>query len=199
MARFHRAELIHRRHRPRSRPRRCGHSCAPTVGHMGTELPAERLHRRLGGDPDADANSDGDDGKPDAALSRWLPEARTGDTSGWLAAIRADPGRAGAIALGVVGVMAVLVTVFTLLRDKTPPVVSAKLPPVEMVSSASHTPTAPAPEGPVIVSVVGLVHKPGLVTLTQGARHRRRADRSRGCARRRRPDRAEHGSPRGRR
>ena len=137
---------------------------------MGTELPAERLHRRLGGDPDADVNSDGDDGKPDAALSRWLPEARTGDTSGWLAAIRADPGRAGAIALGVVGVIAVLVTVFTLLRDKTPPVVSAKLPPVEMVSSASHPPAAPAPEGPVIVSVVGLVHKPGLVTLTQGAR-----------------------------
>ena len=57
-----------------------------------------------------------------------------------------------------------------LLRDKTPPVVSAKLPPVEMVSSASHSPPAPAPEGPVIVSVVGLVHKPGLVTLTQGAR-----------------------------
>jgi competence protein ComEA len=134
---------------------------------MGTELPTERLHRRLGAD--ADANSDGDDSRSDAALSRWLPEAKTGAT-GWLAAVRADPGRAGAIALGVVGVMAVLVTVFTLLRDKTPPVVSAKLPPVEMVSSASPTPTAPAPEGPVVVSVVGLVHKPGLVTLGPGAR-----------------------------
>jgi competence protein ComEA len=138
---------------------------------MGTELPAERLHRRLGGDPDdSDANSDGDDGKPDAALSRWLPDARVGDPSGWLGAIRADPGRAGAIALGVVGVVAVLVTVFTLLQDKTPPVVSAKLPPVEMVSTASRAPAPPAPEGPVVVSVVGLVHKPGLVTLTQGAR-----------------------------
>jgi competence protein ComEA len=138
---------------------------------MGIELAADRLHRRLGAEADVDANSDGDDDKSDATLSRWLPEAKTGD-AGWLAAVRADPGRAGAIALGVVGVVAVLVTVFTLLRDKTPPVVSAKLPPVEMVSSASPRPsaTAPAPEGPVIVSIVGLVHKPGLVTLTSGAR-----------------------------
>jgi competence protein ComEA len=137
---------------------------------MGTELPAERLHRRLGGDSDAEPNSDSDDDKTDAALSRWLPDAKNGDP-GWLAAVRADPGRAGAIALGVVGVVAVLVTVFTLLRDKTPPVVSAKLPPVEMVSSASAPPpAAPSPEGPVIVSVVGLVHKPGLVTLGPGAR-----------------------------
>jgi competence protein ComEA len=137
---------------------------------MGTEPPAERLHRRLATDADADENPDGDGGSTDAALSRWLPDAKTGDT-GWLAAARADPGRAGAIALGVVGVVAVLVTVFTLLRDETPPVVSAKLPPVEMVSSASAPrPAGPGPEGPVIVSVVGLVHKPGLVTLGPGAR-----------------------------
>jgi competence protein ComEA len=144
---------------------------APTVGRMGTELAAGRLHRRFGAEPDADMTSDDDGGESDVALSRWLPDAKTGDT-GWLAAVRADPGRAGAIALGVVGVVAVLVTVFTLLRDKTPPVVSAKLPPVEMVSSASPTPSsaAPVPEGPVVVSVVGLVHKPGLVTLTPGAR-----------------------------
>lgn len=28
---------------------------APTVGRMRTELPAERLHRRLGADPDIDS------------------------------------------------------------------------------------------------------------------------------------------------
>ena len=137
---------------------------------MGTELPTERLHRRLGAEVDADSGSDGDDGNSDAALSRWLPDAGTGEQPGWLAGVRADPGRAGAIALGVVGVVAVLVTVFTLLRDKTPPVASAKLPPVEMVSTAQPTPSAPATEGPVVVSVVGLVHKPGLVTLSSGAR-----------------------------
>ena len=140
---------------------------------MGTELPADRLHRRLGGEPGAETDPDGDDGRTDAALSRWLPDADTGETAGWVAAVRADPGRAGAIALGVVGLVAVLVTVFTLIRDKTPPVVSAKLPPVEMVSSAQPTPSgtsAVASDGPVVVSVVGLVHKPGLVTLASGAR-----------------------------
>ena len=136
---------------------------------MGTELAADRLTRRLGADAGAEANAsdDSDDGTTDA-LSRWLPETR--ETRGWLTAVRADPGRAGAIALGVVGVVAVLVTVFTVQRDSTPPVVSAKLPPVEMVSSARPTPAPPAPDGPVIVSVVGLVHKPGLVTLSPGAR-----------------------------
>jgi competence protein ComEA len=137
---------------------------------MRTELPAERLQRRFGGDSESAA---GGDGEPDTALSRWLPDSTKSDgAAGWIAAVRADPGRAGVIALAVVGVIAVLVTVFTLMRDETPPVTSAKLPPVEMVSSASPTP-GPAPptaEGPVVVSVVGLVHKPGLVTLAPGAR-----------------------------
>ncbi|WP_123025182.1 ComEA family DNA-binding protein [Mycolicibacterium stellerae] len=136
---------------------------------MGTELPTERLQRRLCAEAEAESGSN-DDGNSDAALSRWLPDAGAGAQPGWLAAARADPGRAGAIALGVVGVIAVLVTIFTLLRDNTPPVTSAKLPPVEMVSTAQPTPSTPAPEGPVVVSVVGLVHKPGLVTLSSGAR-----------------------------
>jgi competence protein ComEA len=137
---------------------------------MRTELPAERLHRRIGGDADPATGPEDDDGDADAALSRWLPDANAGESPGWLTAVRADPGRAGAVALGVVGVIAVLVTVFTLVRDTTPPVVSAKLPPVEMVSTAQPTAAAPTTEGPVIVSVVGLVHKPGLVTLSTGAR-----------------------------
>ena len=135
---------------------------------MRTELPAERLQRRLGTDSESDADGGGE---PDTSLSRWLPDTTQSDgTAGWVAAVRADPGRAGVIALAVVGVIAVLVTVFTLVRDKTPPVASAKLPPVEMVSSASPTPGPAPPNGPVVVSVVGLVHKPGLVTLAPGAR-----------------------------
>jgi competence protein ComEA len=139
---------------------------------MRTELPAERLQRRLGADSEPDADGDRD-GEPDTSLSRWLPDSTKSDgTAGWIAAVRADPGRAGVIALAVVGVVAVLVTVFTLVRDRPPPVASAKLPPVEMVSSGRPTPE-PAPpnaDGPVVVSVVGLVHEPGLVTLTPGAR-----------------------------
>jgi competence protein ComEA len=137
---------------------------------MRTELPAERLQRRLGADSESDADGDGE---PDTSLSRWLPDTTKPDgAAGWIAAVRADPGRAGVIALAVVGVIAVLVTVFTLVRDKPPPVVSAKLPPVEMVSSARPKPgpAPPSAEGPVVVSVVGLVHKPGLVTLAPGAR-----------------------------
>lgn len=138
---------------------------------MRTELPAERLHRRLGAESEPDTDADGEP-RPDTLLSRWLPDSNAGGTPSWLAAVRADPGRAGVIALGVVGVIAVLVTLFTLARDDSPPVTSAKLPPVQMVSSASPTPSAgaPAPDTPVVVSVVGLVGKPGLVTLDPGAR-----------------------------
>jgi len=139
---------------------------------MRTELAAERLHQRLGAEAEADPGAGDDHAEPDTELSRWLPDLKTGDTPAWLTAVRADPGRAGAIALAVVGVIAVLVTVFTVVRDKPPPVVSAKLPPVQMVSSDRPKPSAaPAkPDEPVVVSVVGLVHKPGLVTLQPGAR-----------------------------
>ena len=92
--------------------------------------------------------------------------------SSWVAAVRADPGRAGVIALGVVGAIAVLVTLFTLVRDKPPPVVSAKLPPVQMVSSASPTPSAPHrnPTGLSWSAWSAWCTSPGLVTLTPGAR-----------------------------
>jgi competence protein ComEA len=149
---------------------------------MRTELPAERLHRRLGADPDSDSqaqHADESDDSPDedqnSLLPRWVPDAS--ESRGWLARVRADPGRAGAIALAIVAALAVLVTVFTLVRDRPAPVMSAKLPPVEKVSTASPRSSAspgagqPAgPDRPVVVSVVGLVHTPGLVTLAPGAR-----------------------------
>jgi competence protein ComEA len=144
---------------------------------MRTELPAERLHRRLGAQPDnnADADDADADADPNSLLPRWLPDGSGQRPAGWLAGVRADPGRAGAIAAAVVAAIAVLVTVFTLMRDQPAPVVSAKLPPVEMVSSASPSPSltpnpSAGPDQPVVVSVVGLVHTPGLVTLAPGAR-----------------------------
>lgn len=152
---------------------------------MRTELPAERLHRRLGAQPDPDSGTDAaaaadtndadNDADPNSLLPRWLPDGSA--HQGWLAKVRADPGRAGAIALAVIAATAVLVTVFTLVRDQPSPVASAKLPPVEMASSASPRSSAnpsaspsAAPDGPMVVSVVGLVRTPGLVTLTPGAR-----------------------------
>jgi competence protein ComEA len=135
---------------------------------MRTELPAERLRRRLGAEP---ANDDDDeDTDPNSLLPRWVPDGSAGD-DGWLAKVRADPGRAGAIALAAVAAIAVLVTIFTLMREQPPPVASAKLPPVDMAASASRAPSPAARSNqPVVVSVVGLVHTPGLVTLAPGAR-----------------------------
>lgn len=147
---------------------------------MRTELPAERLQRRLRAEPDADAAAgdsgttsaeDSADDNQNSLLPRWLPDAS--HDRGWVAKVRADPGRAGAIGLAIVAALAVLVTVFTLVRDRPAPVMSAKLPPVEKVSTASPRSSAsPAaePDHPVVVSVVGLVHTPGLVTLAPGAR-----------------------------
>ncbi|BBY38203.1 membrane protein [Mycobacterium mantenii] len=149
---------------------------------MRTELPAERLQRRLNAEPETgseDAGSASTEESPDddqnSLLPRWLPDAS--QERGWVARVRADPGRAGAIGLAIVAALAVLVTVFTLLRDRPAPVMSAKLPPVEKASTAgprsSASPGAaqpPTPDRPLVVSVVGLVHTPGLVTLAPGAR-----------------------------
>jgi competence protein ComEA len=147
---------------------------------MRTELPAERLHRRLGAEPDASVDSDStesDEDSPDddqnSLLPRWLPDTSNG--GGLLAKVRADPGRAGAAGLAIVAALAVLITVFTMMRDRPAPVMSAKLPPVEKASTtrSSTAPSGgrpPGPDRPVVVSVVGLVHTPGLVTLAPGAR-----------------------------
>lgn len=136
---------------------------------METESPAQRLTRRIGTDRDTETEHADPDDEPDTVLARWLPEGDGRTAKDRLSALRADPGRAGVIALLGIGVIAVLVTVFTLMRDSAPPVSAAKLPAVQMVSG-SPTPGPPVPDGPVVISVVGLVNKPGLVTLTAGDR-----------------------------
>jgi competence protein ComEA len=136
---------------------------------MRTEQPLASLHRRLRPNQPGEAAAPADDDDDEIPVPSWIPDGRTERGAGWLAAIRADPGRAGGIALAVVAVVAVLITVFSLMRDDPPPVVSAKLPPVEMVSSAAARPSV-NPNQPVVVSVVGLVAKPGLVTLAPDAR-----------------------------
>lgn len=140
---------------------------------MRTEPPEHLLSRRLGGGhgPVDVTESDGED-DVSSLVPRWLPDAAPDRREALLAAIRADPGRAGALALGGIAVVAVLVTVFTLVRTPATPVVSAKLPPVQPVSTSSAKPAASAPgsEEPLVVSVVGLVKTPGLVTLAPGAR-----------------------------
>lgn len=140
----------------------------------------DRLRRRPDvADPETDtAEPAGDD--PTSVLPRWLADETKADEAnvrGWVGAIRADPGRAGGIALAGVAAIAVLVTIFTLIRDEPAPVVSANLPPVQAVSSSTaqsgrSTTAAPDPpaDQPVVVSVLGLVQTPGLVTVAPGSR-----------------------------
>jgi len=138
---------------------------------MVTQTPVDRAQRRLTAQPgDATDPDDESATNDDTSLSRWLPDAVPG-SPGWLASVRADPGRAGVIALAVVGVVAVLVTAIAVLGDDKPPVTAAKLPPVQMVSSSTAgAPAPPVKAEDVVISVAGLVHKPGLVTLPAGAR-----------------------------
>lgn len=167
---------------------------------MSIEQPLAALHRRLtrpesarddgaadrardhtagargwAGDWAGDGEADDEAEDADTGDDRWAP-ATSSPERNWLAAVRADPGRAGGIALAAIAVLAVLVTVFTLIRAQTPPVASANLPPVEPVAGEVPDP-APDSGSPgaeqnqkVVVSVVGLVHQPGLVTLAAGAR-----------------------------
>lgn len=131
------------------------------------------LQRRLGIRPYESPEDGEPDGDPDdAAEPGWVPDGQPARGHSWLAAIRADPGRAGGIALAVIAALAVLVTIFTLNRQRPDPVVSANLPPVEMASTATPgTSVPPAPsEKSMVVSVIGLVQQPGLVTLTPEAR-----------------------------
>jgi competence protein ComEA len=139
---------------------------------MRTEHPTDRARRRLVGgaadsaDPAEPAGDDGED-ESETSLARWLPAAAPSGRLRWLTTMRADPGRAGVFALAAVGAVAVAVTVVATTGDDPPPVSSVDLPPVQMVSA---TPTTPAPGQAVVVSVVGLVTHPGLVTLGPGAR-----------------------------
>lgn len=147
---------------------------------MSTEEPLATLHRRLGAKPGPIDDTDADEGDEDveSSIPGWIPDGRPARGQSWLTAIRADPGRAGAIALAGITALAVLITVFTLVRHRPAPVVSANLPPVEPpvtssapTSTAAAGPAAPPQPGPsMVVSVVGLVQQPGLVTVAPQAR-----------------------------
>lgn len=113
-----------------------------------------------------DEHPDPDAGPP---VPSWVPDGSAGSRE-WLTALRADPGRAGGLALAAIAVLAVLITIFTLIRSHPAPVSAAKLPPVQPPAAAPVTSGGVPPAAPVVVSVVGLVNQPGLVTVAPQAR-----------------------------
>lgn len=116
-----------------------------------------------GGDPEF-VDETFADGPFDA---NWLPSPRLSDR---LVAARWDTGRRGTVALASVGIVAALVALVVVWRDRPVPEPVPPLPTVEVATVAASTP-APVPEpAELVVSVVGLVATPGLVQLDAGAR-----------------------------
>jgi competence protein ComEA len=99
---------------------------------------------------------------------RWVPERWRG--------LRLDPGRPGALALAAVAAVAAVLAAVGVWRDR--PV--AEQPPSFTVAGATGQPSpasaGPAPGrppgtgAPLVVSVAGKVHRPGLVQVPEGAR-----------------------------
>ncbi len=109
-------------------------------------------------------------GEPEPLVSprgwreRWLPAS-------WHGA-RVDPGRRGGLALAGVAVVAALLAVLGVWRDRPVTQAAPALPVVETAASTSSSAAPPTSTVPatLVVSVAGAVARPGLVTLPAGAR-----------------------------
>ncbi|WP_245649684.1 ComEA family DNA-binding protein [Nocardia shimofusensis] len=125
----------------------------------------------------------------DVGTPDWLRDQPGRDSDddvpgGRFGGARVDPGRRGALTLAVVGLIAVVVTAFVVIRQRP---VSSPVPPLASVQTTTVGPGVPStvaqqaeagvsaqvdPDAPgeIVVSVVGLVHRGGLVRLPPGAR-----------------------------
>ncbi|WP_431962794.1 ComEA family DNA-binding protein [Nocardia sp. bgisy134] len=122
---------------------------------------------------------------------RWLDEPPRGP--GWwerfvperFHGARIDPGRRGVLALAVVGLAAVLVATVVVFRERpvahaVPPLPAVHTSTTPLGSRPNRSPAQPVPAttgampaagtAELVVSVVGLVHRGGLVRLPEGAR-----------------------------
>lgn len=133
---------------------------ARAAGDYGEELPT-------GGRADRDDGYGSGEPEPGAPEPLRLIDR--------LRAARWQTGRGGTAALGVVGVVAALVAFVVVWREQPVPQAVPPLPSVVTGSEPAAVPPAgaaappPAPEE-LVVSVVGLVGAPGLVTVVPGAR-----------------------------
>ena len=87
---------------------------------MDSESPAQRLARRVGREPAPDPDEVEDES--DTSLARWLPDGSGPRTLGErLAALRADPGRAGVLALLAVASLVTVLQRVAAVRRQTRP------------------------------------------------------------------------------
>lgn len=111
-----------------------------------------------GDDADA-AGGSVPDGRLQRFARRWLPET-------WLRS-RVDPGRAGMLGVALVAVVAAILVAVTVWNERPSAEPVPHLPVVSTTTSPAET-TAPPEE--LVISVVGHVHEPGLVTVEPGDR-----------------------------
>ncbi len=95
-------------------------------------------------------------------LQRWLPES--------VLRARLDPGRAGRLGLLLAAILALIVIVITTWVDRPVAEPAPGPGPPLPVQAAPATPAPPAPPPELVISVVGEVARPGLVTVAHGAR-----------------------------
>ncbi|GAB2687397.1 hypothetical protein GCM10027271_57990 [Saccharopolyspora gloriosae] len=93
-------------------------------------------------------------------LQRWLPESVLG--------ARLDPGRAGRLGLLLAAALALIIVIVTTWVDR--PVAEPAPGPPLPVQPAPAAPAPPPPPPELVISVVGEVARPGLVTVRPGAR-----------------------------
>ncbi|WP_083883793.1 ComEA family DNA-binding protein [Nocardia higoensis] len=161
--------------------------------------PVRRQRRTVGSDVRAPSAVAETDDETDVRTPDWLRDRHDRDDDlggdddfegddavpvGRFGGARLDPGRRGALTLAVVGLIALFLTAYVVMRERP---VSYPVPPLASVQTTTIGPGVPTSEArppdaglsppvsagaPVelVVSVVGLVHNSGLVRLPEGAR-----------------------------
>jgi competence protein ComEA len=127
------------------------------------------------GDDGSDAGDDDPETAPEGADGAPLGAAAVGRHRAPGTQVRVDPGRHGVWALGVAGLLAAIVlVVWTWLdRPRVTPIPSRPTSSTTTTRSPAPSPAVgevAATSSTVVVSVVGLVARPGLVTLPTGSR-----------------------------
>jgi competence protein ComEA len=137
----------------------------PAVRRPGPSTPAEILARLAARAPSGGTvgatSSSGVRGRVGRLVRRWVPAG--------LRDARLDPGRPGALVLSIVALVAALTAAVGVWVDRP---VAEPAPPLLAVASGRSS-GQPSPEQhptQIVISVVGRVANPGLVTLPEGAR-----------------------------